>query len=127
MSITGGTDANNVPVVGTQSDGTPFAGEEPLTYDPVTGFYTIDFVFVENQGYTITVEQFVAGNATGGTFTIGNNCAYPNPVFDPVLDAIYCNFETATTLGADDLEGLGADAISFTINGQAATVFDPVA
>ncbi|MGH1437974.1 MAG: choice-of-anchor I family protein, partial [Lewinella sp.] len=127
VSITGGTDANNVPMVGTQSDGTPFAGEEPLIYDPVTGYYTIDFVFIENQGYTITVEQFVAGNATGGTFTIGNNCAYPNPVFDPILDAIYCNFETATTLGADDLEGLGADAINFTINGQAATEFDPVA
>ncbi|WP_367390569.1 choice-of-anchor I family protein [Lewinella sp. LCG006] len=127
VSITGGTDANNVPMVGTQSDGTPFAGEEPLTYDPTTGYYTIDFVFVENQGYTITIEQFVVGNATGGTFTISNNCAYPNPVFDPILDAIYCNFEEATTLGASDLENLGADAISFTINGQAATEFDPVA
>ncbi|MEL6658501.1 MAG: choice-of-anchor I family protein, partial [Bacteroidota bacterium] len=128
-AATGAFDANNIPAVGTQSAGVPIAIGEALTYDPATGYYVLDFVHVDGIGYSITVSQFaaVAGIAIGQSLTIANNCAYPNPVLDPALDEIYCSFETAIALGATDLEGIGADNVTFTVNGNPATEFDPSA
>ncbi|MEL7426267.1 MAG: proprotein convertase P-domain-containing protein, partial [Bacteroidota bacterium] len=97
-----------------------------LAYDAGAGIYSIAFDHADDVGYTITVDQFFAGNAVGFNFMIGNTCAYPNPVFDPELDPIYCSFQDAITLGGDDTDGIGADAITFTINGAPATAFDPM-
>ncbi|WP_044086647.1 proprotein convertase P-domain-containing protein, partial [Lewinella cohaerens] len=103
---------------------------DPLTYD-ANMHYSIAFDHADDVGYTITVDQFIAGNAVGFNFAIGNACAYPTPVFDPELDPIYCNFEGAITLGGtddDDVNGPAMpDGVTFTINGVDATVFNPTA
>ena len=59
------------------------------------------------------------------TRTLSNTCQYPNPVFDPVLAAEYCPTEPSITLGGTDSNGNGADDVTFTIDGNPATVFDP--
>ncbi|MEL7248324.1 MAG: hypothetical protein AAFO03_07890, partial [Bacteroidota bacterium] len=91
------------------------------------GDYTLSFDHADDVGYIITAFQFFGGVPIGDPLTISNVCAYPNPIFDPELDAIYCNFEESTPLGGTDTDGVGADAVSFTINGLPATTFDPEA
>ena len=63
----------------------------------------------------------------GLNLPIGNTCAYPNPVFDPELDEIYCDIEEAITLGGFDAGDInGPDGVTFTIDGAAATEFNPM-
>ncbi|WP_367387936.1 CUB domain-containing protein [Lewinella sp. LCG006] len=102
------------------------AAGDALVYNG--SIYTIGFDHADDVGYSLTVDQFINGQAVGFNFMIGNACAYPTPVFDPELDPIYCNFEGAITLGGTDDDDInGPDGVTFTINGVAATVFDPTA
>jgi hypothetical protein len=99
---------------------------DALIFD--AGAYEIAFNHPDDVGYTITIDQFVNDRALGLDLTISNICAYPNPVFDPTLDPIYCNFEEPITLGGTDDDDVNASPTpaSFTVNGSStATVFDP--
>ncbi|MEO1624981.1 MAG: hypothetical protein AAFV25_07470, partial [Bacteroidota bacterium] len=127
-AATGAFDANNIPAVGMQSAGVPVAtdGSVTLTYNMTTGTYELPFVHVDGQGYSISVVgPFPLGSPVNSTITIGNSCQYPNPVFDPVLPDVICTTDPAILLGGTDTNGNGSDAISFTIDGMAATSFDP--
>jgi len=97
-----------------------------LTYD-ANMYYSIAFDHADDLGYSMTVDLFVRGQALGYNLVIANTCAYPNPVFDPALDAIYCDFEAAVALGGfDPADILGpANAPTFTINGAPAMAFNP--
>ncbi|MEL7424315.1 MAG: proprotein convertase P-domain-containing protein, partial [Bacteroidota bacterium] len=100
----------------------------PLVYNAADGTYDFSFNHVDRVGYTARVQEYdVTGAPIGPEFEIGNICAYPDPFFDPALDEIYCAFQDAITLGANDVDAVGADGVTFTIDGNAATVFDPVA
>ena len=104
------------------------AAGTPLVYNAADGTYEYSFNHVDRVGYTARVQEYTAvAGAIGSEFEIGNICAYPDPFFDPSLDEIYCAFEEAITLGADDVDGLGAELVEFTIDGNPATEFDPVA
>ncbi len=119
-------DAFNVPAVGSQSPGTPVAadGSVTLMFNAVNGHYELPFVHLDNIGYSITIEGPQAVGTPGNlSLTIGNKCAYPNPVFSPALDNSYCPNVSAITLGA--MEPNGADAVSFTVNGNTSATFDP--
>ncbi|MEO1624340.1 MAG: hypothetical protein AAFV25_04215, partial [Bacteroidota bacterium] len=127
-AATGAFDANNIPAVGMQSAGVPVAtdGSVTLAYNMTTGSYELPFVHVDAQGYSITVVgPFPVGSAANSTLMIGNNCQYPNPVFDPVLPDVINSSDPAITLGGTDTNGNGSDAVSFTIDGMMATSFDP--
>ncbi|RME94591.1 MAG: hypothetical protein D6772_14375, partial [Bacteroidetes bacterium] len=126
VAVSGALDAYNVPSVGTQSAGVPVSVGTVLTYNAVTnnGHHELPFVHLDNEGYSISVQQFAGGEAVGPVLTISNRCAYPEPAFSPFLSPTFCEAETALPLAAIDLRGVGGTA-SFTINGQPATVFDP--
>ena len=74
--------------------------------------------------YWCLLIKFVPGQILG---PIGNVCDYPNPVFDPVLEDLYCPDAPAVALGGMDSDGLGTDGVTFTIDGMAATEIDPSA
>jgi hypothetical protein len=80
--------------------------------------YTLTGRHVDAQGYTVTVT-----NGRGTTLTISNTCAYPNPSITG-LDGPLCLFSPAVTLAGTPGD---ANIVSqgFTINGNAATVFNP--
>ncbi|MFT5264204.1 MAG: hypothetical protein ACI8YQ_002950 [Polaribacter sp.] len=126
-AITGGTDAFNIPPVGTQSAGVAIPIGTMMQYNNVTMHYELPFVHIDDMGYNITIQQFAAGAPAGGLFTIGNHCVYPNPVFNPAIQALYCPSDVAFTLGGSDPAGPGADAVSFTIDNNIATSLDPSA
>ena len=90
------------------------------------GFYQLSFFHTDGLGYDITIEQRVI--ATGQllqVFSISNNCEYPNPVFDPVIEDLYCPDDLAFNLGGIDLGGLGSDVVSFEIDNIVVTQLDP--
>ncbi|MEL7248061.1 MAG: HYR domain-containing protein, partial [Bacteroidota bacterium] len=127
-AATGVLDAYNVPAVGTQSAGVPVAtdGSVTLSYNMTSGTYELPFVHLDATGYSIEVEgPFALGNPANVVVVIGNTCQYPSPVFDPSLPDFICAAEPAITLGGNDTNGGTADAVSFTIDGNAATEFDP--
>ncbi|MEM1322428.1 MAG: hypothetical protein AAGG75_19350, partial [Bacteroidota bacterium] len=125
---TGALDAYNIPAVGMQSAGVPVAtdGSVTLTYNALLGTYELPFVHAEDIGYTIMIEgPFGQGSPVNQTIMIGNTCDYPNPTFDPALQPVYCAADPAVTLGAIDLNGNGADAIFFFIDGTPSPMLDP--
>ncbi|PSR09050.1 MAG: hypothetical protein C7N36_20920, partial [Bacteroidetes bacterium] len=69
------------------TNATDVAVGDALTYN--AGVYSISFNHPDDIGYTITIDLFENNQPRGLNLTIGNTCAYPNPVFDPALDAIY--------------------------------------
>ncbi len=120
---TGGFDAFNVPPVGTQSDLVPIPadGSVVLAHTAGTTMYTLDFVFIESLGYTITVE-----NATGTSLGISNNCKYPNPEVSPPIASVYQPRDPAVTLGAKSSSGPPLASVTFTIDGAPATQLVPM-
>ncbi|MFT6017640.1 MAG: hypothetical protein ACI9CQ_000416, partial [Saprospiraceae bacterium] len=98
---------------------------DPLVFNANNGHYEISFEHVDEIGYTISVQESSAGTPTGPVLSIGNVCAYPNPVFVPVPADQYCAVDAAETLGAN--EALPADGLTFTIDGAPATEIDPAA
>ncbi|MEQ8706255.1 MAG: PQQ-binding-like beta-propeller repeat protein [Phaeodactylibacter sp.] len=127
VSILGGIDAGNIPTIGDQSNGTAIAPGTAFTFNAMTGFYELEFVHVDEVGYTLVVQQYVNDVAGGDQYEISNTCAYPNPVLNPALDLLYCPNADQITLGGTDQNGLGFDDVSFTIDGMTATVFNPSA
>ncbi|RME98322.1 MAG: hypothetical protein D6772_09190, partial [Bacteroidetes bacterium] len=108
------------------SDAIGVAVGDMLTFD--AGSYVIEFDHPDDIGYSLTIDQFLNGNAIGLNLMISNACAYPEPIFEPVLESIYCDFEAAITLGGrDDNDVNGPADVSFTINGVDADEFDPTA
>jgi hypothetical protein len=87
--------------------------------------YSIAFNHNDDVGYTITVSQYVGNTPVGPSLSIGNTCAYPNPIFNPALEDLYCPNAGTVMLDGTDLNGEGADDVSFTINGMPATEFNP--
>ncbi|MEN0003324.1 MAG: T9SS type A sorting domain-containing protein [Bacteroidota bacterium] len=125
-AASGAFDADNIPNAGMQSQGTPVAtdGSINLTYNSTAGTYELPFVHNDGVGYSITVVgPFPVGSPVNSTLTFTNNCSYPSPVFDPALQDIYCATSPAITLGGTD--AIGADMVTFAIDGSEATVFDP--
>ncbi|MEL6273816.1 MAG: choice-of-anchor I family protein, partial [Bacteroidota bacterium] len=102
---------------------------DTLDFDPETMSYTIAFDHADDEGYAMIIDLFVNGQEVGlETLEVSNACSYPNPVFDPVLDPLYCSFEGAIALGANDPDDVnGPTAVTFTINGNTATEFNPSA
>ena len=128
FSSSGGVDAfAATPVAPAQTAGMLIPDGTELFYNPVTGHYELPFYHYDGVGYSLSVQQFVNGMPGQILGPISNNCVYPNPVFDPVLQGLYCPDAPAFTLGGVDNSGLGADAVSFTIDGNAATQLDPSA
>jgi hypothetical protein len=121
-AATGAFDAFNVPPVGVQSAMVPIPtnGTVALTASGTT--YTIDFVFVESLGYTLSVT-----NGRGTTLSIGNNCLYPNPVFSPAIRSVYQSTDAAVTLGAQPASGPALASTVFTIDGLPQTQLIPAA
>jgi hypothetical protein len=87
--------------------------------------YSIAFNHNDDVGYTITVSQYVGNTPVGPSLSIGNTCAYPNPIFNPALEDLYCPNAGTVMLDGTDLNGEGADDVSFTINGMPETEFNP--
>jgi len=129
VGATGAIDANSVPPIGTQSPGVPIATNGSVTLNFNDGNYELPFVHLDAVGYTMMITgPFPVGSPVNVTLNISNNCSYPNPIFDPTLSNLdLCAEDPSFTLGGTDTDGIGADGISFTINGNPATVFDPVA
>ena len=98
---------------------TPIAIGTPLIASGTT--YTLSGIHVDAIGYTVSVT-----NGLGTTLSIGNTCAYPNPVLNLDNSTNYCAGSPVVTL-----TGTPGDANivsqSFTINGVAATQFNPAA
>ncbi|MEM9921326.1 MAG: T9SS type A sorting domain-containing protein [Bacteroidota bacterium] len=129
-AASGALDAYNIPAIGMQSAGVPVAtdGSVSLMHNAVLGTYELPFVHVDTVGYSITVEgPFALNDPANVSISISNRCAYPMPVFDPLIADVYCPAEPAITLGGMDLFMNGADTVSFTINGMPATELDPSA
>ena len=80
--------------------------------------YTLTGRHVDAIGYTVSVT-----NGRGTTLTVSNSCAYPNPVING-LDGAFCLNSPAVTLSGDPGDANIAGQ-SFTVNGTAATVFNP--
>ena len=123
---TGVLDAFNVPAIGSQSPGMAVAtdGTVTMSYNAISGSYELPFVHLDNIGYSITIEGPQAVGTPGNVMlSISNKCAYPNPVFSTALDDLYCPNAAAVMLGAN--EPNGADMVTFTIDGNPATSFDP--
>ena len=95
---------------------TPIAVGATLSANGTT--YTLAGVHIDAQGYTVTVS-----NGRGTSFTLANTCAYPNPVING-LDGTFCRFSPAVTLSGTPGDA-NITSQSFTVNGVAATVFDP--
>jgi hypothetical protein len=130
VGATGAFDAFNVPPVGTQSAGVPVAtdGSVTLTYNSGLRTYEIPFVHIDAQGYTLMIEgPYAVGDQANATFTISNNCQYPNPVFDPMLPSTVQDDDPIIPLGGMDTNGNGADGVTFTVDGIPQTTFDPAA
>ncbi len=128
IAITGGVDAFAAPPIPpAQTAGVPVPLGTQLVYNPVTMHYELPFYHYDGVGYTITVQQIVGGLPGQILGPIGNNCAYPDPIFDPALQSLYCPNGAAVTLGGIDQNGVGADGVTFTVDGAPATVFDPSA
>ncbi|PTM10393.1 MAG: hypothetical protein DA408_16220, partial [Bacteroidetes bacterium] len=105
------------------------AVDAPLVYDVDLQAYIIAFNHADDLGYSMTVDLFIRDQELGYNLVVANTCAYPNPVFDPALDAIYCDFEAAIDPlgGFDPADVNGPASVTFTINGAAATAFNPTA
>jgi hypothetical protein len=129
VDVTSGAfDAFNVPPVGMQSAGVPVAtdGSVTLAYEVEGGYYELPFVHIDEQGYTMTIEgPFAQGSPANVVLTISNNCQYPNPVFDPIVPDTILTNDGVISLGGMDTNGVGADGVSFTIDGMSATEIDP--
>ncbi|MEM8906848.1 MAG: lamin tail domain-containing protein, partial [Bacteroidota bacterium] len=125
VAATGAFDAYNVPAVGTPSAGVPVATDGSVTLTFNAGAYELPFVHVDAMGYSITIEgPAPMGDPGNSTQTIGNNCSYPNPAFDPPLPDVFCPADMPITLMGTDADGIGGTP-SFTINGMSTTVIDP--
>ncbi|MCB0523741.1 MAG: cadherin-like domain-containing protein [Lewinellaceae bacterium] len=81
--------------------------------------FTLNGRHVDAVGYTISVT-----NGMGTSLSIGNSCAYPNPVISANLNNDFCLFSDPVTLNGDPGD---ANFVSegFTVNGVPATIFDP--
>ncbi len=82
-----------------------------------SGIYRLDIRHVDATGFT-----FIAGNGTE-TLTISSTCHYPNPQITGLSNQ-YCTTSLPVTLTGN--AGGAAGTGSFTINGVAATVFNPL-
>ncbi len=82
-------------------------------------FYRITGVHIDALGYSISVS-----NGLGTTLSIGNTCAYPNPVLNLDNTVDYCLGTLPITLDGDPGDN-NIVSESFTINGVPATVFNP--
>ncbi|MEM9918690.1 MAG: hypothetical protein AAF990_11365, partial [Bacteroidota bacterium] len=121
-------DAFNIPAVGVQSAGVPIAtdGSVTLSYNMTLGTYELPFVHEDRRAYSITIEgPFGAGSPVNQSFTISNACQYPHPIFDPQLPDAICAFDPVILLGGRDTNNIAAENITFTIDGNPATFFDP--
>ncbi len=120
-AASGAFDAFNVPPVGVQSPLVPIATNGSVVMAPSGGTtYTLDFVFVQAQGYSLTV-----ANAQGVSLSIGNNCRYPDPVFAPAIASSYFQNDPSVPLGAASASGPALASASFTIDGAPQTMLVP--
>jgi hypothetical protein len=110
----------------TTASATPPAAPTPLTVGTTMTFiggttYRITGIHIDAQGYSLSVS-----NGLGTTLTVGNTCAYPNPVLALDNSIAYCSGSPAVPL-----TGTPGDANittqGFTVDGVAATQFNPAA
>ena len=125
FSVTGATgvlDAGNVPAEGIPQAGVPVLtdGSVGLSYDAGTGHYSLDFVHLDDIGYSLTVEgPNAVGSAGNITLTIGNKCAYPNASISS-NGVVLANDEICPNEDAFFLDVLSdelPEGLNFTING----------
>jgi hypothetical protein len=76
---------------------------------------------IDALGYTVSVT-----NGRGTTLTIGNACQYPNPAITTDLNTPFCINSAAITLAGTPGDA-NIVAQGFTVNGVAATQFNPSA
>jgi len=128
IASTGAVDAfAPSPIPPSQTAGMPIPVGTQLVYNTTTMHYEIPFYHYDGTGYSMTVQQIINGTPGQILGPIGNVCAYPNPVFDPVIQDEYCPEDMAITLGGTDQNNAGFDNISFTIDGVTVTELDPTA
>jgi len=128
IGATGAWDAFNVPAIGVQSAGVLILGDGSVLLAFNAGIYEIDFVHVDDIGYSLTIEgPFAMGDPANVTFTISNKCEYPDPVFDPAIPTTINTTDPIIILGATDTNGGTEDGVTFTLDGGAATMIDPAA
>jgi hypothetical protein len=103
-----------------------------LSYN-ASGFHEISFQHVDDAGYSIVVEGPNPGVGTPGNpaqgnqqFTLSNICQYPVIAFDPSLPDDVCFNSAPIPLTISEANGF-AGMNTFTVNGNAATEFDPSA
>ena len=125
IASTGAVDAfAPAPVPPAQTPGITIPIGTQLVYNMTTMHYELPFYHVDEMGYSMTIQQMVAG-VPGQIFMISNRCAYPNPAFDPSVPDVLCPTSPDFTFGAIDLDGQMADMVTYTVNGMPATDFDP--
>ncbi|MEL7425919.1 MAG: proprotein convertase P-domain-containing protein, partial [Bacteroidota bacterium] len=125
----GGVDAFFANTQGMQTPGTPIPTDGSVTLIFFNEGYNLNFYHYDEAGYDVVIEgPYAAGDPRNQTLSIANLCQYPNPIFDPALPTEeICQTDPAITLGGTDTNGNGANSVTFTINGNAATEFDPAA
>ncbi|HLO55670.1 MAG TPA: PKD-like domain-containing protein, partial [Saprospiraceae bacterium] len=83
------------------------------------GTYTLNGRHIDALGYTLSVT-----NNRGTTLTIGNSCSYPSPIISSPAAAVCLGTPYPLTGVPGDANIVSA---SFTVNGVAATTFNPTA
>jgi hypothetical protein len=84
-----------------------------------SSIYVLKGVHLDGEGYTMEAASPVFPN----TLTIANRCSYPKPSITG-LDEPICLFTPSSSLSGNGGTGVQGSG-SFTINGKAATIFDP--
>ncbi|MEO0627921.1 MAG: hypothetical protein AAFY91_13085, partial [Bacteroidota bacterium] len=125
----GGLDAFFQSSQGQQTPGNPIPTDGSQTLVPFNAGYILNFYHYDEAGYTIEIEgPYTVGDPRNQTLSISNICQYPNPVFDPALSMEeICQTDPVIQLGGTDINGNDASSVTFTIDGNAATEFDPAA
>ncbi|GJM31733.1 MAG: hypothetical protein DHS20C18_07340 [Saprospiraceae bacterium] len=86
---------------------------------PGSGRYQLAAIHVDGQGFLLTVD-----NGLGDTLMIANTCYYANPVIAGIPDEVCLSSAPFTlTASTGGITGMGV----FTIDGQPAMIFDPIA
>jgi hypothetical protein len=83
-----------------------------------SGFYYLEGLHVDNLGYSIT-----AVSETNDTLSIGNQCAYPNPVILSNFPDVFCPFDAPVPLLGDPGDPF-VESAEFLIRGATIEVYN---